>query len=175
MLRIVMFAAFVGGAALIVPPLIERSFENADRRAVVETATPAPQPSRLSSSGGRKVVLEADARGHFQGTFKINGRRVEGLIDTGASVIAINRSTARKLGLSVSPADFTTQVRTANGTVKAAHVVLRRVEIQSIRVDNVDAFVLDDTSLSGTLIGMSFLKKLRSYQAVDGRMVLKAR
>lgn len=177
MQRTLVFVVLAVGAALTVPQLAERTLDDAAQRPqpVMKTSAPVKQQNRASSSGRRSVVLDADARGHFQGTFRINGRTVKGLIDTGASVIAINRSTARKLGLSVKAADFTHRVNTANGVVKAAHAILKRVEIQSIRVENVDALILDDKSLSGTLIGMSFLNKLSTYQVRNGEMVLKAR
>ena len=117
-------------------------------------------------------MLSAEAHGHYEGAFRINGRPVKGIIDTGASVIAINRSMARKLGVGVAESDFKYRLATANGTVPAARVVLRRMEIQSIRIDNVEALVIDDKSLTMTLIGMSFLNKLGSHQAKNGELVL---
>jgi aspartyl protease family protein len=64
-------------------------------------------------------------------------------------------------------------VNTANGQTKAAHITLDRVEIGGIRVRDVEAFVLRDTALSNTLVGMSFLKKLDSYSVADGSLNLK--
>jgi aspartyl protease family protein len=87
------------------------------------------------------------------------------MVDTGASTVAINISTARRLGFSPAALDFRYDVNTANGSIKAAHVVLDRVEIGSIRVTDVDAFVLSDQALSSTLVGMSFMSKLKSYTA----------
>src|SRR5690606_31593419 len=78
------------------------------------------QPDETLS--GRKVRLAADARGHFSADFRLNGRRMPAMIDTGASVVAINRSTARRIGIDLTPADFTGVVETANGRAKAAGV-----------------------------------------------------
>jgi len=64
-------------------------------------------------------------------------------------------------------------VNTANGTTKAAHVILDRVEIGGIRVRDVEAFVLKDDALSFTLVGMSFLRRLASYSVADGSLSLK--
>ena len=122
---------------------------------------------------GGDVVLKADQNGHFSGTFKINGRKLEGMIDTGATTIAINRSTARRVGISLTSGMFKHKVGTANGTVLAARVTLKSVGLQSIRVRDVDAYVLEDESLSETLIGMSFLSRLKSYRAIDGQLVLE--
>ncbi len=178
MLRIMVFAAFVAGVALAVPRLIDGSLlgSPAESRSTDTRRETPPPASRKTSpavyTGRGHVVLRADARGHYEGAFRINGRSVKGMIDTGASVIAINRSTARKLGVSVAESDFKYRVATANGTIPAARVVLKRVEIQSIRVNNVEALVVDDKSLSLTLIGMSFLNKLASYQARNGELIL---
>ena len=120
------------------------------------------------ASGVRKVNLQMDNSGHFTGNFRINGRSVDGLIDTGATYIALNTTTAKSLGIRLAPSDFTYGVRTANGTTKAAKVNLERVEIGVIAINNVEAFVLSDDALSATLVGMSFMSKLTSYK-VKGR------
>ncbi len=117
------------------------------------------------STGSGQTVLTMGPGGHYEGTFKMNGKPVEAMVDTGASLVAINVSTARRLGISPAALDFRYDVSTANGGIKAAHVVLNRIEIGSIWVRDVDAFVLKDEALSSTLIGMSFLQKLKSYSA----------
>ena len=177
--RLFILIAMAISTAITLPPLLERTIEvtssaQDDTRPETRTAAEPSKTSAASYTGNRGVVLTADSQGHFQGTFRINGRNVDGLIDTGASVIAINRTTARRLGLDPKASDYKYPVSTANGVVNAAHVVLKRVELDSIRVKNVDALVLSDKSLAGTLIGMSFLKKLKSYKAGDGEMVLTA-
>ena len=146
----------------------------------LETTPPKPVPSRTQSiaakptahyaTGVRAAVVPMSREGHFSADFRINGRNVRGLIDTGATYVAINTSTARNLGLGLSNSDFRHQVRTANGTTSAALVMLDRMEIGAISVDNIEAFVLDDKALSSTLIGMSFMSKLQSYRVKDNRM-----
>lgn len=110
-------------------------------------------------------ILKADSLGHYRGLFKLNGKPVEGMVDTGASAVAINESTARRLGYGAAALDFRYTVNTANGRSEAAVVRLKRVEVGSIRIDDVDALVLRDDALSDTLIGMSFLGRLSSYKA----------
>ncbi len=94
------------------------------------------------------------------------------MVDTGASTIAINVSTARRLGLSPATLKFDVRVGTANGQVDAARTKLSRVEIGGISLRDVDAFVLPDKSLSGMLVGMSFLSRLSSYRVEDGALHL---
>jgi aspartyl protease family protein len=121
---------------------------------------------------GRKVVVAADERGHFSSAFKLNGRQVDGMIDTGATLVAINTSTARRIGLSLNASDFNHEVSTANGTIKAAVAMIDRLQIGNITVNDVQTIVLDDRALRTNLIGMSFLNRLDKYQVENGTMLL---
>ncbi len=127
--------------------------------------SPPETAAKPVSTGSGQTVLTMGPGGHYAGTFKMNGKPIPAMVDTGASLVAINVSTARRLGFSPAALDFSYGVNTANGSIKAAHVVLDRIEIGSIRIRDVDAFVLKDEALSSTLIGMSFLQKLKSYSA----------
>lgn len=136
-------------------------------------------PSSSDSAGqtsqqplGRKVLIKADATGHFRSSFRINGRQVDALIDTGATLVALNTSTARRIGLSISPSDFTQQVSTANGPVKVAVVRLSSLQVGKITLDNIEAVVIDDKALSTNLIGMNFLSRLGKYGVEDGALLM---
>lgn len=143
---------------------VQAMLEERDDSAIEEVAAkPVNAPSG-------QTVLSMGPGGHYEGTFKMNGKPVEAMVDTGASLVAINVSTARRLGFSPAALDFRYAVNTANGTIKAAHIVLDRVEIGNIRVREVDAFVLEDRALSSTLVGMSFMKKLKSYTAENRKL-----
>lgn len=122
---------------------------------------------------GRKARIKMDSRGHFQTDARMNGRRIPVLVDTGATSVAINTSTARRMGIRLSPKDFKYKVNTANGTTKAAATVIKRVEIGRVRVNNVRAMVLDDKSLKGTLLGMSFLGELKSFGVRNRELILE--
>jgi aspartyl protease family protein len=132
----------------------------------------SPVPAAPEVMLGRRVKVSADARGHFIADFKLNGRGVEGIVDTGATTVAINRSTARRIGISLRKEDFKHQVRTANGVTRAAGVVIERMQIGRIMVENVPAAVLEDAALDGTLVGMSFLGRLSKFQVEDGALLL---
>ncbi|WP_394691258.1 TIGR02281 family clan AA aspartic protease [Hoeflea sp.] len=143
---------------------------------------PVPQPETASASpakplahyatGVRAASIPMDRSGHFSADFRVNGRNVKGLIDTGATYVALNVSTARNLGLGLVGSDFKHQVSTANGKTSAALVMLDQMTVGSITVRNVEAFVLEDRALSSTLIGMSFMSKLKSYQVKGNRLEL---
>lgn len=140
------------------------------------TAQPEQTIARVESAStpraGRKVQLDGDQRGHYVAEFSLNGRKISALVDTGASVVAINRSTAKRLGINLSAGDFTATATTANGAIKAAPVVLDRVEIGRILVRDVDAIVLDDAALNTVLIGMSFLKSVQ-FQVANNKLTLQ--
>lgn len=121
---------------------------------------------------GRKARLKMDNRGHFVTNAKMNGRNVEVLVDTGATSVAINKKTARQLGIMLKASDFKYTVNTANGTTKAASAIIDRIQIGNVTVKNVQAAVLDDKALSSTLLGMSFLGQLRSFEVKNRELLL---
>ena len=178
----------VAGIAVSIPILYQANPQAFDallrpdlagRDAVLAPATSAAPP-RLATARveqpallGRKVRLIADARGHFAADFRLNGHDVPALIDTGATVVAINASTARRIGIVLTPSDFTHSVVTANGATKAAAAMIDTVRIGRIYIDKVPAVVLEDSALAGTLVGMSFLKRLSKYEVENGAMILQ--
>lgn len=170
LLRTVIFAAIAAAIATQIPAVMELA-GNPPEQAATQKPVEAAKVQPVSATPG-SVILEADGRGHFNGAFRMNGRSVDGMVDTGASLVAINESTARKLGFGVNSLDFRYAVNTANGNTDAALIVLDRVEIGNVRVREVKAFVLRDKALSGTLVGMSFLKKLKSFQVEAGNLKL---
>ncbi|HUH48903.1 MAG TPA: TIGR02281 family clan AA aspartic protease [Mycoplana sp.] len=164
--RSLFVVAAIAVAAVYVPGLAGTYLPAKPETKAVDA--PKAQPvSTARYTGNRGVTLEADAAGHFSGVFTINGRREKGMVDTGASMVAINLSTAERLGIPRNSLDFRYAVDTANGKARAAYVRLDSIAIGSISVPNVGAMVLEDKALSGMLVGMTFLKGLSSYQ-VDG-------
>lgn len=121
---------------------------------------------------GRKARLKMDNRGHFVTNARMNGRNVEVLVDTGATSVAINKKTARRLGIILKASDFKYTVNTANGSTKAASAMIDRIQIGNVTVKNVAAAVLDDKALSSTLLGMSFLGQLRSFEVKNRELLL---
>ena len=120
---------------------------------------------------GSTVVIPMDERGHFQTDFKLNGRKINALIDTGATYVAMNKSMASRIGIKVTAQDMKFKVSTANGQAPAAAVMINEVAIGKIRVNNVPALVLDDKALDGMLMGMSFLKELDRF-AIENRTLI---
>ena len=146
----------------------EEAARDGSESMAMEAASTVTQASY--TTGIRKVTIPLSHSGHFVADFRVNGRSLSGIVDTGATYVALNQSAARSLGVHLAASDFTHRVRTANGITHAALVTLDRIEIGAIRVPGVGALVLKDEALSGTLIGMSFMSKLSSYR-VQGQQL----
>lgn len=181
MLKKILLAAIISGGLAAIPLALQSSPDLAAallRPLVESAAAPEPreaEPARAAQAPlGRSVTLDADPRGHFVTEARMNGRRIDdAVIDTGASVVAINRAMARRLGLTLAESDFRHEVRTANGRTRAAVATIERLEIGRLSVDGVQAVVLDDSALEQPLIGMSFLNRLRRYGVEAGRLVME--
>lgn len=172
--KVLLFSALIIGAAaypLVFGPIDLRLGSSAAPEEVAARTEPPTVAFAETSSGGT-VELQHDDRGHFFGEFRLNGRKAQAMVDTGATVVAINKSMARRIGLALRDSDFTRPVNTANGMVSAAPVILQSVEVGRIRIRNVNAVVIQDDALSTVLIGMSFLSKLDSFKVRNGKMVL---
>jgi clan AA aspartic protease (TIGR02281 family) len=117
--------------------------------------------------------LKADNSGHYFAAADINGTTIPVVVDTGASGVALSYEDAEKVGLRPHVLECDTQINTANGIVKAARVKLRRVEVDNVRVRNVDGVVLPEGALRGSLLGMSFLGRLSSFRIENGILYLK--
>lgn len=175
-------AAFFGiiiGLAAGVPAVyqthkasIHKAFSSSDDEQV-RAMKIEPSRSKDQALSSRAVRIPMDSRGHFNADFKMNGRRVGVLIDTGATLVALNASTARRIGMKIKSADYQYDVETANGKTKAAAGYIDEISIGRIRVRNVPALVMKDSALNGTLLGMSFLKELDSFTVSDRELVLE--
>jgi len=120
----------------------------------------------------RSVTLRDDGTGHFRASARIDGLRVEFLVDTGASMVTLRQSTAGKLGFHPAEREFRVQTQTANGIGRAALIRLDTIELENIVVRDVQAFVLPDDLLQMNLLGMTFLSRLR-WTHDRGRLVIE--
>jgi aspartyl protease family protein len=136
-------------------------------------ANTVSQRETVGQAGNRSIVLARDPRGHFQTEGRIDGQRIGFMVDTGASVIALNETSAARFGLRPSRGDYNATVTTANGTIRAARTRLAMVDIGGIVVRDVDAMVLPDEALSENLLGLSFLSRLKRFEYANGQMVLE--
>ena len=89
----ILVASAVASAALAVayqndPQRLERFLQPSSVEVAPESL-PRTEQKPASQPLGRKVLLQPDARGHFLAAFRINGRPADGMIDTGATLVAL--------------------------------------------------------------------------------------
>lgn len=115
-------------------------------------ATPDATPS------GNRLVRAPD--GHFYATALVNGIGVRFIVDTGASTVMLTPLDAARVGLTLAPADFRLQARTASGIADVAPVTLATVAVGSRQVSGVPGVVTRvDSGMS--LLGMTFLRHMK--------------
>lgn len=129
--------------------------------------------AQLSAPGSRSVVIAPSRGGHFRVTGRIDGRRIDFMVDTGASIIALKPEDAAMLGIRPVERDYVGTVGTANGAVRVAPVELGTVEVDDLELHNVAAVVMPPRVLNENLLGLSFLRRLRRFEYADGKLVLE--
>ncbi|MFL5297592.1 MAG: TIGR02281 family clan AA aspartic protease [Phenylobacterium sp.] len=155
-------------SAEVLVTLSERApaFSSARAEAAV-AANPAPvQPDAPAAT----IAKSGD--GHYWAQGQVNGASVRFLVDTGATAVALTPEDAKRLGFSPADLNYTYKVVTAGGQARAAAVKLASVSVGGARLDNVDALVID-RGLDTSLLGMSYLGRLASFQATRQALILQ--
>lgn len=132
-----------------------------DRR-TAEEADPAPL----------ELAIPAGPHGHFVVEAVVNGTPIEFMVDTGATDVMLSPNDAQRLGFRSEELRFTKRYQTANGVVAAAPVRLRELRLGQFSAYDVDASV-NASPLPLSLLGDSFLRRLRGYEVDDGRLILR--
>lgn len=114
--------------------------------------------------GERAVRIRRRGDGHFMASATVNGTQMPLMVDTGASTVVLTSSDATRAGIAIKSLSFTVAVNTANGVSYAAPVRLQAIAIGPLQLRDVDALVAKPGSLNESLLGMSFLRKLRSFE-----------
>lgn len=117
-----------------------------------------------SSNGATEVRLRKRMDGHFVATVQVNGKSVSMIVDTGASEIVLRPEDAEKIGIDTTKLNYSIPVHTANGRSMTARVRLDHVAIGPLDRQKVEALVAKPGALTQSLLGMSFLSRLRSYE-----------
>ena len=114
--------------------------------------------ANAAASERQSVTLYADSRGHFIAEGSVNGIPVRFMVDTGATVIALPASDARRLGMDYLKG-ARGMVQTANGPAPAYRVQLDVVKLGGVQLNSVEAIVIEQ-GLNMALLGMSFLNRV---------------
>ena len=122
--------------------------------------------------GGTRVVLSAGSGGHFFTPGQINGRAVQLVVDTGATMVSLSIADAERVGLNYKTGQQG-QVSTANGVIPAWRTRLASVRIGDVTVYDVEALV-SSGSMPYVLLGNSYLARFQMTRNND-QMVLEKR
>jgi len=128
-------------------------------------ASPSRVAGAAAASSGREIVIASGPGGHFITGGSINGRSVRFMVDTGATLLALGREEAQRLGLDLSTARPALS-ETANGTVQVQMINLTRVRVGDIEVANVAAMVVP-AAMPYVLLGNSFLTRFQMRREND--------
>jgi aspartyl protease family protein len=127
-----------------------------------------------ATTQGRTVQVARAANGDFAVTAQINGARVSMVLDTGASSVVLTREDAKAAGLPLEVLNYSVSIDTANGRTQAAPVTLDRVGIGGLVEHSIAALVAQPGQLKTSLLGMSFLNRLQSWEVRGDRLSLHA-
>lgn len=126
----------------------------------------------VATPSGARIVLSADADGHFIGQGLLNAKPVQFLIDTGATTIGVSVSDAERIGLKYKHGQMV-QVATANGAVPGWRIRLSSVRMNDVEVHDIEA-VVTPIAMPFVLLGNSFLARFQMTRN-NQQMVLEKR
>ncbi|MDA0260716.1 MAG: TIGR02281 family clan AA aspartic protease [Proteobacteria bacterium] len=118
------------------------------------------------------VRLRAQRDGHYYIDATIGRRAIRFLVDTGASTVVLSPADAERVGIDLSRVTFSQRLRTAGGIVRGAPIVIRELNLGSIRLANISA-IINESPMSHSLLGVSALEQLSSYEVRDGTLTLR--
>jgi aspartyl protease family protein len=95
------------------------------------------------------------------------------VLDTGASSVVLTRDDAKAAGLPLEVLAYTANIDTANGRTRAAPVTLDRIAVGGLVERSVEALVAQPGQLKTSLLGMSFLNRLQSWEVRGDRLLLR--
>jgi aspartyl protease family protein len=147
-------------------------FEAAD---FIDRMTAELMPSEPAVGQGGEAIVSRRLGGEFAVTGHVNRARATLLFDTGASMVVLTAADARRAGIDAAGLVYDTLVTTANGSAMAAEVRLDEISVGPIVMRRVPALVAKPGALNESLLGMSFLERLKSYSVERGKLILTAK
>jgi aspartyl protease family protein len=117
---------------------------------------------------GRETRIPMAIDGHFWVEARLNGQKVRFLVDSGATMTTVDRQTALKAGVQVSP-QRDQFVRTGNGIIRVSSARASELEVGGITRSDVGLQVADNDDLN--VLGMNFLSSLSRW-GVEGRWLV---
>jgi aspartyl protease family protein len=119
----------------------------------------------------RELVIPQNDEGAYVVVGKVNGQKVLFVVDTGATDTVLSPRDARRLGMPVDQLTYDGESETANGTGHSAPITADSLEVGPIRLQRF-AMAVNQAPMSASLLGLSFLDRLESYEFRGRKLVL---
>ncbi|HKY87988.1 MAG TPA: TIGR02281 family clan AA aspartic protease [Pseudorhodoplanes sp.] len=129
-------------------------------------------PGRAASRGARTIEIARSAR-DFSLSTQVNSASVSMILDTGASSVVLTQEAAKAAGLPLEVLSYNVTVDTANGRTRAAAVTLDRIGVGGIIERSVPALIAQPGQLRTSLLGMSFLNRLESWEVRGDKLIMR--
>jgi len=130
-------------------------------------------PERGYGATPTEISFRAGPGHHFSVEAAVDGIPIVFTVDTGATEVVLSQEDARRIGLDTSILEYTRPYQTANGVVMGAPILLRRVAVGPVVVENVKASV-NSAPMEGSLLGMTFLSRTGGYRVAGDTFTLYA-
>jgi len=144
-----------------------------EARYVIDRVQGDLSPERGYDASEEAISFRAGPGGHYTVEAMVDGVPLVFLVDTGASEVILTLDDARRLGFDPDKMTFSRTYQTANGTVQGAPVMLQKIAVGPIVVENVRASV-NSAPMEGSLLGMTFLSRIGGYSVSGNVLTLRA-
>jgi aspartyl protease family protein len=141
-------------------------------RGVYERLMAEMVPGRAATRG-RVVEIARGRGGSFDVSTRVNGGTVPMILDTGASAVVLTQEAAKAAGLPLEVLSYSVTVDTANGKTRAAAVTLDSVSVGGLTERSVPALIAQPGQLRTSLLGMSFLNRLESWEVRGDKLIMR--
>ncbi len=135
---------------------------------------PEPPVQQVARSGatGDEMIVPAGPNGHFMVDAVVDGVEIRFLVDTGATSVVLTADDAERLGYRLDGLEYSERFQTANGEILGAPLVLPDLRIGDLEIEDVRSSVIR-APLSTSLLGMTFLSRLESFEVRDEELILR--
>lgn len=126
-----------------------------------------------AATQGRVVEIARGRAGEFNIMTQVNGGRIPMVLDTGATAVVLTQDAAKAAGLPLEVLTYNVTVDTANGRTQAASVTLDRLAVGALVERNIPALIARPGQLRTSLLGMSFLNRLESWEVRGDKLIMR--
>lgn len=157
----------VVGLVLVVAYTYRFELRNVGERIMAELV-----PGRAATRAN-VVEIARGRSGSFGVSAQVNGASVPMILDTGASAVVLTQDAAKAAGLPLEVLNYNVTVDTANGRTRAASVTLDKIAVGGVVERQVPALIAQPGQLRTSLLGMTFLNRLESWEVRGDKLVMR--